>query len=151
LNIGFIYYNFNPASIYLGDSGSLFQGFLISIIIINMDWEFENVSLKLFAPVLLLGYTILDTTYITISRLKNGFKPWIGDTNHTTHKLVKLGLSIRVASLLVYLLTTFLCFSGISIYFLGSIYAAPIILLNLVVISFYVFRLNRMEFESHVY
>jgi len=148
LNLGFLYYNFNPAKIYLGDNGSLVQGYLIAVLLLEIEWGFDDISIKLFAPVLLLGYTIVDTTYVTVIRTMNGNKPWIGDTNHTTHKLVKLGFSVKQTSVIVYSLTMFYCSSGILLFILDIYYGYFILFLNIIVTFYYFYTLGKVKFNA---
>ena len=148
LNLGILYHNFPPAKIYMGDNGSLLQGFLISILLIKMDWQFGDINYKFLVPVFLLGYTIFDTSYVTICRVLNGRKPWIGDINHSSHKLIELGYSFRQSALIVYFFTTFFCISGILIYFNNFPAALLVILLNIAVISIYIRNLNQVKFNA---
>ena len=148
INLGILFYNFPPASIYMGDNGSLLQGFLISTLLIKMNWQFGEVNYKLFVPVFFLGYTIFDTSYVTICRVLNGRKPWIGDINHSSHKLIKLGYSFRQSALIVYFFTTFFCISGILIYFNNFTAALLVISLNVAVISIYIRNLNQVKFNA---
>tara|TARA_B100001250_G_scaffold224590_2_gene192611 strand:- start:1576 stop:2577 length:1002 start_codon:yes stop_codon:yes gene_type:complete len=147
LNLVFLYYNFNPAKIYLGDSGSLFQGFLLSVLLIKIEWDFQSDYSRLFAPILFAGYTILDTSYVFFSRIVNGVRPWIGDTNHTSHKLLKLGFTVKQSSLIIYGITSAFCLSGFLIYFLDVVISFLIIVLNFILIIKYIMKLNEIPYE----
>ena len=147
LNLAFLYYNFNPAKIYLGDSGSLLQGFLLSVLLIKIDWDFQSDYSRLLVPVLFVGYTILDTSYVFFSRIINGVRPWIGDTNHTSHKLLKLGFTVKESSLIIYGVTSVFCFSGILIYFFDILTSFFIVAFNLLLIVKYVVKLNEIPYE----
>jgi len=105
--LGFLYYNFNPARIFMGDAGSLFLGFMLSVLglkINNMNNGFPNQhAVNFFVPVVVLGIPIFDTTLVTISRLRRRVPVSRGGRDHTSHRLVLLGLSVREAVMTVYI------------------------------------------------
>ena len=147
-NFGFLVHNFHPARIYLGDNGSLSQGYLVAVLIIEMNWGFKDVSFQLLAPVMLMAYPILDTSYVCFSRILNSRKPWIGDTNHTSHKIMKLGHSIRKSSLVVYFLTTIFCITGLALSFNDNLYPKLLLLVNILIIIIFVNKLNKVAFQK---
>jgi len=103
--LGFLPYNFNPAVVFMGDCGSLFLGYILSVLAILGFWQKSSPIFPILtAPVLILGYAVFDTTLVTILRLKAGGRPWIGGRDHSSHRLVMLGLSERKAVLLLYAL-----------------------------------------------
>ncbi|MCA1665324.1 MAG: hypothetical protein LC659_13850, partial [Myxococcales bacterium] len=99
--VGFLFLNFNPASIFMGDCGSLFLGFFIGAVTLlaNSGGVRRNVVAVLAIPVLLLLIPIIDTTLVTISRRMSGRPMSQGGRDHTSHRLVALGLSERDAAL----------------------------------------------------
>jgi UDP-GlcNAc:undecaprenyl-phosphate GlcNAc-1-phosphate transferase len=103
--IGFLFYNFNPASIFMGDSGSLFIGFVLAAIGIKLRFP-DNVDIVTWmVPVLALGLPILDTTLVVISRLRRGKNPLTTPgKDHISHRLARLTGSKREAVLLCYLI-----------------------------------------------
>ena len=107
--LGFLYFNFNPAKIYLGDGGSLFLGFTMACIGIEGTWGKGSGNLDQFTsmtliPIFILAYPIFDTSCVVFWRLANSKLPWLGDVNHTTHKLLRLGLSTRQVTFIIYLI-----------------------------------------------
>lgn len=102
--VGFLVYNFNPASIFMGDCGSLFVGFLLSssVLLNQTGGRSRNVFSILAVPVLILFVPIFDTTFVTILRKMWGRKASQGGRDHTSHRLVALGLSERSAVLMLY-------------------------------------------------
>ena len=102
--VGFLVYNFNPASIFMGDCGSLFVGFLLSSsVLLNQTGGRSRGIFSIFAvPVLILFVPIFDTTFVTILRKMWGRKASQGGRDHTSHRLVALGLSERAAVLMLY-------------------------------------------------
>ena len=99
--VGFLVFNFNPASIFMGDCGSLALGFFLGALTLvsNSGGMRRNVVSILAVPVLLLLIPIVDTTLVTISRRMAGRPVSQGGRDHTSHRLVALGLSERNAAL----------------------------------------------------
>lgn len=101
---GFLVFNFNPASIFMGDCGSMFLGFTLAGVSLLSDTQrTRNISAVLVTPVLILLIPIFDTTIVTISRKLAGRPVSQGGRDHTSHRLVALGLSDRKAVLLLWL------------------------------------------------
>ncbi len=117
-NLGFLIYNFNPALIFMGDSGSFFLGFTLAALGVMGEWT-ENRIISCIIPVLILGVPIFDFAYILIARVLRGetrtFREIIDHcaTDHLSHRLVWFGFSQRKAVLLIYLISMSLGVSGI--------------------------------------
>jgi UDP-GlcNAc:undecaprenyl-phosphate/decaprenyl-phosphate GlcNAc-1-phosphate transferase len=116
--LGFLIFNFNPAKIFMGDCGSLFLGFLLSIITILGTWqEATNLLFVIIVPLLILVIPIFDTTLVTFYRKKHGQLISQGGKDHSSHRLVFLGLSEKKAVLTLMGISFFF---GISIIFFSS-------------------------------
>jgi len=104
--LGFLIYNSNPASIFMGDSGSMFIGFfLASAALINVAGGRSRSFVPVLAvPILVLFIPIFDTTFVTILRKLSGRAASQGGRDHTSHRLVALGLSEKRAVLMLYVL-----------------------------------------------
>lgn len=102
--LGFLVFNFNPASIFMGDCGSMFVGFLLasSVLLGQTGGRSRSVFTILAVPVLILFVPIFDTTFVTVLRKLWGRKASQGGRDHTSHRLVALGLSERSAVLMIY-------------------------------------------------
>jgi UDP-GlcNAc:undecaprenyl-phosphate GlcNAc-1-phosphate transferase len=102
--VGFLIYNSNPASIFMGDSGSMFIGFFLSsAALINLSGGRSRAFVPVLAvPILVLFIPIFDTTFVTILRKLSGRAASQGGRDHTSHRLVALGLSEKRAVLLLY-------------------------------------------------
>jgi UDP-GlcNAc:undecaprenyl-phosphate GlcNAc-1-phosphate transferase len=105
---GFLVFNFNPASIFMGDCGSLFLGFFLGgLVLVNSRKAVGgNIISVLAVPVLLLLIPIIDTTLVTLSRRLHGRRISQGGRDHTSHRLVALGLSERAAALTLWVFAT---------------------------------------------
>jgi len=99
--LGFLYHNFYPAKIYMGDSGSMCLGFLLASLGI---WGSRNTetSVSLLIPVIALGLPILDTSLAIIRRLSKKLPVSMPDRMHIHHKLLTMGLSHRRTVLIMY-------------------------------------------------
>ena len=131
---GFLVYNFNPASIFLGDGGSLFIGSSLAFLTLvgPKDAVYtRDVLAVIAAPVFLLLIPIFDTTLVTVSRLWSGRSPSMGGRDHSSHRLVAVGLSERTAVAVLWMLAALSGAVGISLRSLGSDWSALIAALYL--------------------
>ena len=102
--LGFLRYNFHPASIFLGDSGSLFMGFMLSALALAGSQKATTV-VAVAIPVVSFGLPLLDVMLSVIRRFVSGRPLFRGDDDHIHHKLIKRGLSHRNAVLVLYAVT----------------------------------------------
>ncbi|MBK8988626.1 MAG: undecaprenyl/decaprenyl-phosphate alpha-N-acetylglucosaminyl 1-phosphate transferase [Chloroflexi bacterium] len=103
--LGFLRYNFKPAQIFMGDAGSLFLGFSLAILGLQLRFPGNVSFVTWMVPVFILGLPIFDTTLVVISRIRRGVSPNTAGKDHTSHRLVNRGYSQREAVLLLYLIT----------------------------------------------
>lgn len=100
--LGFLWYNFQPATIFLGDSGSLFIGFLLAGLTVMVS-QTGSLGTNLIVPALVLAVPVFDMTLVTVARTLSGRPASRGGTDHTAHRLVALGFSERRAVVVLYL------------------------------------------------
>ncbi len=101
---GFLVYNWNPAHIFMGDTGSLFIGFLLAAVAIKLRFPANSVTVTWMIPVLVMGVFIFDTSLVFISRLRRGKNPLTTPgKDHLSHRLAFLTGSRREAVLICYL------------------------------------------------
>jgi UDP-GlcNAc:undecaprenyl-phosphate GlcNAc-1-phosphate transferase len=99
---GFLRHNFHPARIYMGDAGSLFLGFMVAVLLLKLRTDAPTrveVAVILAVP----GVALFDTTLVMVSRVRHKRSPFKGGQDHTSHRLVYLGLSVRQAVITTYL------------------------------------------------
>ena len=96
--IGFLMWNKSPAKIYMGDAGALFLGIIISVATIRLNPGITPTWQSLAIPVMLLAVPLLDTCVAVFSRLARGLSPLTGGKDHLSHRLVRAGLTRRVAA-----------------------------------------------------
>ena len=99
--IGFLIYNFHPASIIMGDSGSMFLGFMLAGAAVVMSHD-PNRPFSGAVPLLALGLPILDTAFAVIRRARAGLPIFRADGEHIHHQLLVVGLSLRAAVIVLY-------------------------------------------------
>jgi len=92
--LGFLVFNRHPAKIFMGDAGSLFLGYLLAVIALKLRFVVAHPS-GVVALGLLTGPALFDTTLVVISRLRAGTSILVGGTDHTSHRLLRLGLSMN--------------------------------------------------------
>jgi UDP-GlcNAc:undecaprenyl-phosphate GlcNAc-1-phosphate transferase len=102
---GFLVFNFSPARIFMGDSGSLFIGFVLGATSILEGTHVAGVPAFVLAPVTVLAIPIFDTLFVSVTRRLRGQAISQGGTDHSSHRLVRLGLRERRAVLLLYALS----------------------------------------------
>lgn len=104
---GFWFYNFNPAVIFMGDSGSHFLGYMAAVISAGVTYFGIDFSLSRFPilmPLFILALPLFDTAMVVLIRTRNRKPFWIGDHNHISHRFVRMGLSRKQAVMLVHLM-----------------------------------------------
>lgn len=101
--VGFAIFNFHPAKIFLGDSGSLFLGMTLAALGVAATYrEATNVLVTLLVPVMVLGVPLFDMIFVSVLRKGHGRSLTAGGRDHSAHRLVSLGLSERKTALLFY-------------------------------------------------
>lgn len=130
--LAFLTYNFNPAKIFMGDSGALFAGFLLATL--SIAGVMKGATLAILLPFMVLAVPIMDITYSSLRRIMKGKSPFVADAEHIHHKLLKAGFSQKIT---VAILTSVAIAGGaVATYFTGAIkhYLAYIGVLLLIMI-----------------
>lgn len=149
--LGFLVFNFPPASIFMGDGGSLFLGFTLATITVVRRPQASNVFAIMGVPTLLFLLPIADTLLVTITRLMRGQSPAQGGRDHTSHRLVAFGLSERRAVLVLYAIALL---SGVSSAVLEaldydlSLVLVPLLIIGMAILAAYLARLRVTGAES---
>jgi UDP-GlcNAc:undecaprenyl-phosphate GlcNAc-1-phosphate transferase len=145
---GFLFFNFPPASIFMGDSGSLFIGFTLAALAIARVPRASNLLAVMGVPILIFLLPILDTTFVTITRILRGQSPTHGGKDHTSHRLIAFGLTERQAVLTLYGVALV---SGIaatvleSLDYTISLVLFPVLLLALTLLTAYLGRIKVID------
>ncbi len=103
---GFLFFNFPPAKIFLGDAGSTFIGYWLAVLTVSFTfYETGNPFYSYLVPFVVLAVPLYDITRVVFIRIRNRKPILLGDQNHFAHRLTKLGMSPRSAVLSIYALT----------------------------------------------
>ena len=130
--VGFIPYNFNPATIFMGDTGSTFLGFMLASI--SIFGLFKTYAVISFAvPFLVLGLPIFDICFAVIRRLAHGQSPMHADRGHVHHRLIDMGFSQKQAVAISYLLSAILGLSAVVLTDRGEVQAMIFLIAVIVV------------------
>ena len=93
-NVAFLWHNYHPAKIFMGDCGALALGFLLATISVQGVLK-TAATITLVAPLLVIAVPILDTSFVVLKRLKYRRAPWGADHNHFYHRFLRIGYSQR--------------------------------------------------------
>ncbi|MBU1627094.1 undecaprenyl/decaprenyl-phosphate alpha-N-acetylglucosaminyl 1-phosphate transferase [bacterium] len=142
--LGFIPYNWSPSSIFMGDAGSMFVGFIIATLsIMGVYRRLSEVQyIPILAPLIILAVPMFDTLSVIIIRLKSRISIFNADKNHFSHRLVNLGMSTRQAVGFNYLVCFVMGLMGILVTTLTRHQATIIIFLTISVFMIIVFLMN---------
>ena len=99
--LGFLRHNFHPATIYMGDAGALFLGFLLAYLGLKLRFD-TPADVTFLVPIVVMGVPIFDTTLVTVTRLRARRQPVPRGRDHTSHRLVRIGLPVPAAVALIY-------------------------------------------------
>lgn len=115
--LGFLFFNFNPARIFMGDSGSYFLGFVLAACSIAGPLQKASAAVSIAVPVLALGVPIIDTLLAMVRRFLERRPIFSPDRGHIHHRLLDMGITHRRAVLIIYGVTVVLCAGAIGITF----------------------------------
>ena len=118
--LGFLFYNFQPAVSFMGDTGSMLLGIALAVLGIKLTFPTVPHSQAWLVPLFVLGVPVFDTLLVVISRLRRGKPWWQGGVDHTSHRMVQLGLSHRRTTIALYLVTAILGLVAAAIVFMAS-------------------------------
>lgn len=145
--IGFLVYNWNPARVFMGDTGSLFLGFLLAAVGIKLRFPANTASITWMIPILVLALPVFDTGLVFISRLRRGKNPLTtAGKDHVSHRLALRTGSQREAVLLCYLITGG---TGLASIFLTQANLQEALIVGLTALALGVFALWKLEFQNN--
>ena len=145
--LGFFILNFPPAKIYMGDSGSLFIGFVLGFISILFDWNpnGSQILYSSFAPVFLFfTIPVLDFFTVFVYRIKNNISPTTGGTDHISHRLLATGIDIKNV-LIIFILINLTIFSLIASSIIFNNFSDLIIIFYFIYVILMYLKFSRMD------
>ena len=131
--LGFLPFNFNPAKIFMGDTGALFLGYTLSVLSIMGCFKL-NAIVSFWVPLLVFALPILDTAFAFIRRILTGRSPFSADRGHLHHRLIDKGFDQRHAVMMLYALTGISGISAILISIDNYVGGAVVLVLALVIL-----------------
>jgi UDP-GlcNAc:undecaprenyl-phosphate/decaprenyl-phosphate GlcNAc-1-phosphate transferase len=157
--LGFLFHNFYPASVFMGDSGANLLGYLLGVVAVVGSIK-TGAVVTLFVPLVVLAVPFLDTGFVVAKRLKYRRKPWSHDLNHFHHRMARMGFSQRRT--VAYLYGWTLMLAGVAValrfvpysnhhgtYYVGwALVMAAIVLIALAASVYLIYLLEILKFKS---
>lgn len=148
--LGFLFYNLNPATIFMGDTGSMFLGFILAAASIKTGQK-STTAVAILTPIVALGLPLLDTLLAMARRAVRGRPLFSADREHIHHRLMSLGMTHRQAALALYAVCFALNVVALVLVYSNSI-AAAAMLAALAIVGFFAMRwLGYIQFSSTHY
>ena len=154
--LGFLYFNFNPAKIFMGDSGAMFIGFLLASLTVAGTFYMPDHMSRwgLLTPIFVLGVPIFDMVGVVYLRWKAGLPLHIGDNRHFSHRLVHLGMSKRDSVIFIYLVAFSVGLGAALLRYLGLfgaiiLFIQTLCIFAIIIILMIADREKRIREQSH--
>lgn len=144
--LGFLPYNFNPAKIFMGDTGSTFLGFMLSVICIQGLFK-GYVIISFIVPFLILGLPIFDTGFAIVRRIWNKKPIMAPDRGHLHHRLMDMGFSQKQTVAILYVIASILAMSAVVVLEGGAYWAAVFVIaiVLFVIFGYHFYKTNHKE------
>ena len=130
--VGYLFWNWNPAKIYMGDAGALFIGIILAALAVRVDPVSVSGIGAFFVPICVLALPILDTTTVVIDRLRRKVSPFEGGLDHLSHRLRRKGLSVRQSVTTLCLIQSISILIGFLINMSGNTYDSILATLEII-------------------
>lgn len=145
--LGFLPYNFNPAKIFMGDTGSLFLGYMLALI--SIEGALKSVAtIAMIIPIIILGVPIFDTTFAIFRRLLKGQSIMAADKSHLHHRLLEKGYSQKKTVLILYAISGVFGLFAVLVSKANSSQAVWMSAILFVIALFFAFRLGMFSSKS---
>jgi len=146
--LGFLPYNFNPAKIFMGDTGSTFLGYMLSVICIQGLFKGYAV-ISFIIPFLILGLPIFDTLFAIVRRIWNKKPIMAPDRGHLHHKLMDLGFSQKQTVAILYIITSILALSAVVVLEVGA-YTAAVFIVTILAFGTFAYKMYSTNHKDDV-
>jgi UDP-GlcNAc:undecaprenyl-phosphate/decaprenyl-phosphate GlcNAc-1-phosphate transferase len=147
-NLGFLVFNFNPASIFLGDSGSLFIGFMLSGLVMSESGQHSDPLHSIVVPVISLALPLTDLLLTVVRRYVAGHSLFGADREHIHHKLLAIGLSQRQVVAVLYGVSALFAVMSLAFLYPSRLVAVPVMAIIVLFVFFGIRSLNYHEFNE---
>lgn len=141
----FLIFNFPPAKIYMGNTGSHFLGFSLAAIALIISYASLERKVALFSPLLILGFPIYDTLFLILMRIKQKKLIFKKSRDHLTYKFFKSGYTLKQTLFILLAFGLFFCISGILVSQASNRTGIAIIIFNLLLVIFIGRKMNRVR------
>lgn len=142
--LGFLPHNFNPATIFMGDTGSMLLGLLLSASLISLTGQVDPNALTstslaptllpLLLPLAVIGLPLLDLSLAIVRRVRRGRSPFAPDKEHLHHRLLQRGHSVKRAAVLMYVWAALVSFSAVALTFIPPLIVGAVFLTGFVIL-----------------
>jgi len=129
---GFLFWNRNPAKIYMGDAGALFLGMLISTLLVRFEPNPINSYASFAIPILIMAVPILDTSVAVLSRIARMRSPFEGGQDHLSHRLLRIGMNRKKTAIILWSMTLYFVFFAFILSTIPFTLEGPILLLSVI-------------------
>ena len=146
--LGFLPYNFNPAKIFMGDTGSTFLGYILSIVCVQGLFK-GYVVISFIIPFLILGLPLFDTGFAIIRRIWNKKPIMSPDRGHLHHKLMDMGFSQKQTVAILYIITSILALSAVVVLEVGA-YTAAVLVVTIFAFAFFAYKVYSHNHKAHM-
>ncbi len=150
--VGFWFFNYSPATIFMGDSGSHFLGYLLAIMSASVTYFSRDYSLTRFPiliPLFILAIPLFDALSVVLIRLYHHKPIYVGDHNHLSHRFVKMGMSRKRAVQMVHLMTLIIGLSVLPLLW-GDYKIAMVILAQALLMLLFMSLIQYIVYQDHV-
>ena len=137
--LGFLPYNFNPAKIFMGDTGSTFLGFMLSVVCVQGLFK-GYVVISFIVPFLILGLPLFDTGFAIVRRIWNKKPIMAPDRGHLHHKLMDMGFSQKQTVAILYIITSILALSAVVVLEIGA-FTAAVFVMTIALFSIFAYKI----------
>ncbi len=144
--MGFLPYNFNPAKIFMGDTGSTFLGFMLSVVCIQGLFK-GYVVISFIVPFLILGLPLFDTGFAIVRRIWNKKPIMAPDRGHLHHKLMDMGFSQKQTVAILYIITSILALSAVVVLEIGA-FTAAVFVITIVLFGMFAYKIYSVNHAS---
>jgi UDP-GlcNAc:undecaprenyl-phosphate GlcNAc-1-phosphate transferase len=146
--LGFLPYNFNPAKIFMGDTGSTFLGYMLSVVCIQGLFK-GYVVISFVIPFLILGLPIFDTAFAIVRRIWNKKPIMAPDRGHLHHKLMDMGFSQKQTVAILYIITSILALSAVVVLEIGA-YTAVVFVLTIIAFGIFAYKVYSANHNAKI-
>ncbi len=146
--LGFLPYNFNPAKIFMGDTGSTFLGYMLSIVCIQGLFK-GYVVISFIIPFLILGLPLFDTAFAIVRRIWNKKPIMSPDRGHLHHKLMDMGFSQKQTVAILYVITSILALSAVVVLEVGA-YTAAVFVITVIAFGGFAYKVYSHNHRIHM-